>query len=187
MLQQALITIAVSVIAADQMLAHFGGLPEAIKKPPAMEGSFDLHLFGVTYPKDRMYMLFFAIIIGILLFAWVHRTRMGMIVRAGIDDRMMVSALGINIERVFAIAFFIGALLAGFGGTLGGTTLSLAPGQERHVPRVVAGRRHRRRHGQPRRRGRRRAAARPGLQLLGRVPAAAVHELLDPAGVRACS
>ncbi len=130
MLQQALITIAVSVIAADQMLAHFGGLPEAIKKPPAMEGSVDLHLFGVSYPKDRMYMLFFAIIIGILLFAWVHRTRMGMIVRAGVDDRMMVSALGINIERVFAIAFFIGALLAGFGGTLGGTTLSLAPGQD---------------------------------------------------------
>jgi branched-chain amino acid transport system permease protein len=129
-LQQALITIAVSVVATDQMLANFGGLPEAIKKPPAMEGAFDLHLFGVSYPKDRMYMLFFAIIIGILLFAWVHRTRMGMIVRAGVDDRAMVSALGINIERVFAISFFVGALLAGFGGTLGGTTLSLAPGQD---------------------------------------------------------
>jgi branched-chain amino acid transport system permease protein len=130
MLQQALITIAVSVIATDQMLANFGGLPEAIKRPTSMEGAFDLHLFGVSYPKDRSYMLLFAIIIGVLLFAWVHRTRMGMIVRAGVDDRMMVSALGINIERVFAIAFFVGALLAGFGGVLGGTTLSLAPGQD---------------------------------------------------------
>ena len=130
MLQQALITIAVAVIATDQMLAHFGGLPEAIKKPSWMEGAFDLHLFGVSYPKDRAYMLLFAIIIGLLLFGWIHRTRMGMIVRAGVDDRMMVSALGINIERVFAISFFVGALLAGFGGVLGGTTLSLAPGQD---------------------------------------------------------
>ena len=58
-------------------------------------------------------MLFFAIIIGILLFAWVHRTRMGMIVRAGVDDRAMVSALGINIERVFAIFGGLRSVLPG--------------------------------------------------------------------------
>jgi branched-chain amino acid transport system permease protein len=93
-----------------------------------MEGAFNLHLFGVSYPKDRMYMLFFAIIIGILLFAWVHRTRMGMIVRAGVDDRAMVSALGINIQRTFAVAFFVGSALAGLGGVVGGSFASLAPG-----------------------------------------------------------
>ena len=60
----------------------------------------------------------------------IKRTRFGKIVRAGVDDRDMVSALGINVNLVFAGAFFIGAALAGFGGVLGGTMISLAPGQD---------------------------------------------------------
>ncbi len=129
-LRQALITIAISVIVTAQMLAHYGGLPEALAKPGFMTGAVDLHIFGVSYPKDRLFMLVSAIVIGLLLFAWVHRTRMGMVIRAGVDDRMMVSALGVNIELVFAIAFAVGALLAGFGGVVGGSVLSLAPGQD---------------------------------------------------------
>ena len=60
----------------------------------------------------------------------IKRTRFGKIVRAGVDDRDMVSALGINVNLVFLGAFFIGAMLAGFGGVLGGTMISLAPGQD---------------------------------------------------------
>ncbi len=129
MLQQALITIAVSVIAADQMLAHFGGLPEAIKKPPAMEGSFNLHLFGVTYPKDRMYMLFFAIIIGILLFAWVHRA-IGMIVHAGVDDRVIMVSGSASTSAGLRDRLLHRCAAGGLRRHLGGTTLSLAPGQD---------------------------------------------------------
>ena len=58
----------------------------------------------------------------------VKRTRFGLIVRAGVDDRDMVSALGINIQIVFAVAFVVGSALAGFGGVIGGSFASLAPG-----------------------------------------------------------
>jgi branched-chain amino acid transport system permease protein len=69
-------------------------------------------------------------VIGIGLWLLFKRTRYGKIVRAGVDDRDMVSALGINVQLVFAGAFFIGAMLAGYGGVLGGTMLSLQPGED---------------------------------------------------------
>jgi branched-chain amino acid transport system permease protein len=71
-----------------------------------------------------------AVLIGVGLYLIIKRTRFGKIVRAGVDDRDMVSALGINVNRVFIGMFFLGALLAGLGGVLGGTMISLAPGQD---------------------------------------------------------
>ena len=129
-LRQALITIALSVIFADQMLAAFGGISKDIAPPSAWPTS-------VLLPGDVRFGFFrgvivlgSALLIGLLLFLVIKRTRFGKIVRAGVDDRDMVSALGINVNLVFAGAFFIGALLAGFGGVLGGTMISLAPGQD---------------------------------------------------------
>jgi branched-chain amino acid transport system permease protein len=129
-LRQALITIALSVIIADQMLAAFGGISKDIAAPTAWPTS-------ITLPGDVRFGFFrgvivlgSALLIGLLLFLVIKRTRFGKIVRAGVDDRDMVSALGINVNLVFAGAFFIGAMLAGFGGVLGGTMISLAPGQD---------------------------------------------------------
>jgi branched-chain amino acid transport system permease protein len=129
-LRQALITIALSVIIADQMLAAFGGISKDIATPSAWPTS-------VLLPGDVRFGFFrgvvvlgSALLIGLLLFLVIKRTRFGKIVRAGVDDRDMVSALGINVNLVFVGAFFIGAMLAGFGGVLGGTMISLAPGQD---------------------------------------------------------
>jgi branched-chain amino acid transport system permease protein len=129
-LRQALITIALSVIIADQMLAAFGGISKDIATPSSWPTS-------VLLPGDVRFGFFrgvivlgSALLIGLLLWLVIKRTRFGKIVRAGVDDRDMVSALGINVELVFVGAFFIGALLAGFGGVLGGTMISLAPGQD---------------------------------------------------------
>jgi len=129
-LRQALITIALSVIFADQMLAAFGGISRDIKTPTAWPES-------VLLPGDVRFGFFRGVVVlgAALLIAaglWflMRRTRFGKIVRAGVDDRDMVSALGINVQLVFAGAFLIGALLAGFGGVLGGTMISLAPGQD---------------------------------------------------------
>jgi branched-chain amino acid transport system permease protein len=126
-LRQALITIAISVILADQMLAHYGGLAEELKAPTSWPTSVNV---GVDFGFFRLVVLASAIAIGVGLFLGVHRTRVGMIVRAGVDDRAMVSALGINIQLVFAGAFFVGAFLAGFGGVLGGTMISLDKGND---------------------------------------------------------
>ncbi len=129
-LRQALITIALSVILADQMLAAFGGISTDIQAPSAWPTS-------VLLPGDVRFGFFrgvivlgSALLISLLLYLVIKRTRFGKIVRAGVDDRDMVSALGINVNLVFAGAFFIGAALAGFGGVLGGTMISLAPGQD---------------------------------------------------------
>jgi branched-chain amino acid transport system permease protein len=129
-LRQALITIAISVIIADQAIAHFGGIAEEIAAPAVFPDSVDLHVYGLTYPFFRIFVLLVAIAVGIALWAAIQRTRYGMIVRAGVDDRQMVSALGINIQLVFSGAFFIGALLAGLGGVLGGTMISVDKGND---------------------------------------------------------
>jgi branched-chain amino acid transport system permease protein len=129
-LRQALITIAISVIAADQMLAAYGGIAKDIKAPKMFPQS-------VMLPGDIRFGFFRLVIvvgsalaIGLLLWLMIKRTRYGKIVRAGVDDRDMVAALGINIQLVFAGAFFLGALLAGYGGVLGGTMISLQPGED---------------------------------------------------------
>ena len=127
-LRQALITIALSVIFADQMLAAFGGISKDIKTPTDWPTS-------ITLPGDVRFGFFRGVIVlgAALLIAaglWyiIKKTRFGKIVRAGVDDRDMVSASGINIQLTFAIAVAIGSALAGLGGAVGGSFASLAPG-----------------------------------------------------------
>jgi branched-chain amino acid transport system permease protein len=127
-LRQALITIAISIILADQMLAHFGGVAEDIAWPRNFDTFTNIHVSGVIYTTTRLVILGIAVGIGVLLWVWLKRTRTGMVIRAGVDDRAMVSALGINIQRTFAIAFIVGSALAGLGGVIGGSFASLAPG-----------------------------------------------------------
>jgi len=130
-LRQALITIAISIIAADQILAHFvqGGSAD-IAYPDFIgpDKRLDFGFGGIVYSWSRLFTLFVAIGIGLALWLWLHRTRTGMIIRAGVDDRAMVSALGINVQLVFAIAFLVGAALAGFGGVIGGSSAGLDVG-----------------------------------------------------------
>jgi branched-chain amino acid transport system permease protein len=128
-LRQALITIALSVIFADQMLAAFGGISKDIKTPTDWPDS--INVFDVRFGFFRgVVVLGSALLIAAGLWWLIKRTRFGKIVRAGVDDRDMVSALGINVQMIFALAFLLGALLAGFGGVLGGTMISLQPGND---------------------------------------------------------
>ena len=127
-LRQALITIAISIIAADQMLAHFGGVAKDISWPRTFDKFLDLQVADVQYTLTRLVILGVGLLIGGALWFWLKRTRSGMVIRAGVDDRDMVSALGVNIQLTFAIAFFIGSALAGIGGVMGGSFASLAPG-----------------------------------------------------------
>jgi branched-chain amino acid transport system permease protein len=127
-LRQALITIAISIILADQMLAHFGGVAEDISWPGTFDKFVNLHVYGIQYTLTRLVILAIGLVIGVALWFWLKRTRTGMVIRAGVDDRDMVSAMGINIQLTFAIAFTVGSGLAGLGGVIGGSFASLAPG-----------------------------------------------------------
>jgi branched-chain amino acid transport system permease protein len=127
-LRQALITIAISIILADQMLAHFGGVAEDISWPGTFDKFVNLHAYGIQYTLTRLVILAIGLVIGGALWFWLKRTRTGMVIRAGVDDRDMVAAMGINIQLTFAIAFTVGSALAGLGGVIGGSFASLAPG-----------------------------------------------------------
>ncbi len=129
-LRQALITIALAIILADQMLAHFGASPELMNVPSWLDRGVAIHLYGLEYPLFRLAVLGLAVAIGALLWLWIAKTRLGMTIRAGVDDRQMVSALGTNIQLVFAVAFLVGAALAGLGGGIGVAYSGIAPGED---------------------------------------------------------
>ena len=65
-----------------------------------------------------------------MLWLWLNKTRMGLVIRAGVDDQGMVRALGINVSVVFAVTFFVGAFLAGMGGAMGASFAGVAPGAD---------------------------------------------------------
>jgi branched-chain amino acid transport system permease protein len=92
----------------------------------------ELPLLGIDYSLARLIVLYLGVMVGVLLWFWLHRTRTGMVIRAGVDDRQMTSALGINIQVVFGIAFVVGASLAAFGAVVGtsqGNVAQLQDGQ----------------------------------------------------------
>src|ERR1035437_7422542 len=128
-LRQALITIALSLIIADQIVAHFvRGGAETMAWPNVLGPDKQLALGRFSYPGRRLFMLLVAIGIGLGLLLWLHQTRTGLVIRAGVDDRHMVRALGIHIERVFAIAFVVGAALAALGGVVGASFAAVDSG-----------------------------------------------------------
>jgi branched-chain amino acid transport system permease protein len=140
-LRQALITIAVSVIVADQIIAHFprsvpegavkyGGNAVSLTWPGWTSRFVDMQVFGVQYSLARLLMLILGVATGIALWLWLYRTKTGMVIRAGVDDRQMTSALGLNIQKTFAIAFVVGCALVGVGAVVGGSQANIASGQD---------------------------------------------------------
>ena len=139
-LRQSLTTIGISIVAADLMLAIWSGntyqfippewLDGAIRTPIILAVRSDGTPVPMAYPFYRLVVLASAIVIGVGLWLVLNRTRIGMMIRAGVDDRAMLSSAGVNVHVVFAIVFAIGAGLAGFAGVVGGTALSIAPGED---------------------------------------------------------
>lgn len=128
---EVLLTIGLTFILGDMSLAIWGGDPTPIPKPDFLNGA--LNMGGFIYPRYRLFVIACAVVIGAILF-WVEKkTRWGAMVRAGVDDRETVAALGINIKAVFTGAFMFGAFLAGFAGVIGGAFLTLLPGQDFEV------------------------------------------------------
>ena len=128
-LRQTMATIGISIILADVMLWIFGGEIYQFDPPRWIMGATTLPIVD-RFPFYRIVILGTAIAIGVVLWLFLNRTRVGMMIRAGVDDRAMLAASGVNVQMVFAITFAIGAGLAGFAGVVGGTALSIAPGED---------------------------------------------------------
>jgi branched-chain amino acid transport system permease protein len=138
-LRQTMVTIGLSVVFADLMLWIWGGQSYTIYSPDWLSGPMTLpiistvrdgEVYYLRYPAVRMAILFAAIVIGVVMWLILNRTRLGMLVRAGVDDREMLAASGVRIQYVFLAVFAFGAGLAGMAGIVGGTFQSLSPGED---------------------------------------------------------
>ncbi|AYF97311.1 branched-chain amino acid ABC transporter permease [Protaetiibacter intestinalis] len=126
----ALITLGVSLIGTDLMLATFGGTATQVPVPDELQVA-SVAIPGVgSYPVLRLLVLALAIVIGVALALVITRTRFGSIVRAGVDDSRMTAATGVNVRLVFAAIFVLGSALAALAGVVGGTLFPLLPGQD---------------------------------------------------------
>ena len=129
-LRQTMVTIGLSIVIADLLLWGIGAQVHQMSAPDWLAGPLrDIPLI-TAYSKYRMALLPLGIVIGVLLWLFLNRTRVGMMIRAGVDDRGMLSATGVNVNLVFAATFAIGAGLAGFGGVIGAVELSMVPGED---------------------------------------------------------
>jgi branched-chain amino acid transport system permease protein len=123
---QVLATLGLSFVAADVCLMIWGGDPIPVQTPLALQAP--LRMFGLVFPMYRLVVLAVAIVVALLLFLLIERSRLGAMIRAGVDDMQMARACGVPASRLFSIVFCLGAALAGLGGTLGGPIFNAYPG-----------------------------------------------------------
>ena len=139
-LRQTMVTIGLSIVFADLMLWAFGGDFYQIQTPSWLVGPIELPLVTAVkssgeavylrYPMVRLVIFAAAVVIGIAMWLALNRTRVGMMVRAGVDDRDMLAATGVPIQLVFVAVFALGEGLAGIAGVVGGTFQSISPGED---------------------------------------------------------
>ncbi|PMC37889.1 branched-chain amino acid ABC transporter permease [Bacillus sp. UMB0899] len=127
-LSQVLLTFGLAYVFHDIASHIWGSNVLTIKVPSVFSGS--ISIFGQVFPVYRIVVIVIGIIIAALLWFIQAKTRWGAIIRAGLNDKEMVSALGVNITLVFTIVFVIGGLLAGFGGVIAGPILGIYPSME---------------------------------------------------------
>jgi len=124
-LRQVLLTLGVAFVLNDLSLVIWGGDTFSVPVPPSLMGA--MWIGSVMYPKYRIFVLLLGILVFLALWLLLNKTRLGALIRAGVDDPEMVEAMGINIRRVFLGTFMLGAALAGLGGVVGGAFLTLYP------------------------------------------------------------
>jgi branched-chain amino acid transport system permease protein len=125
-LGQVLVTLGIAFMIADFCLVVWGGDPIPIQTPAGLQQP--LRLAGLAFPAYRLVVVAIAILAGIGLYLLMERTRLGAMIRAGVDDMEMARAVGIPVSRLFTTVFCLGAALAGAGGVIGGPIMSAYPG-----------------------------------------------------------
>jgi len=130
-LDQALATLGIAFLAADAYTTGFGGTPLPISPPELLNGS--IALGDHSYPTYRLGFIAVAVLLAVVLYLSVARSRYGVVLRATVADRAMAAATGVNTRRVQALAMAAGGILAVTGGVLGAPLLGPAPGVDTTV------------------------------------------------------
>ena len=125
-LGQVLVTLGIAFIIADFCLVVWGGDPIPIPTPGLLQQP--VRIAGLAFPAYRLAVVVLAVVVGLLLYVFIEKTRLGAMIRAGVDDMEMARAVGIPVSRLFTTVFCLGAALAGAGGVIGGPIMSAYPG-----------------------------------------------------------
>ncbi len=130
-LDQVLSTFGLILLLNEIVRVIWGQSPLYMSLPPALSGTIDL--FGVPYPAYRFLIIAVGLLVALALYLLIHKTRAGMLIRAGASDPDMVSAMGVNIRLVNGLVFGGGAALAGLAGFMAAPILSVQPGMGESV------------------------------------------------------
>lgn len=130
-LAQVLVTLGLSFMIADVCLMTWGGDPISIETPPGLRGAS--HIAGFSFPTYRLGVIVVAVLCAAALWGVLDKTRLGAMIRAGVDDPQIARVVGIRVSRLFTIVFSLGAGLAGFAGVIGGPILSVYPGLDQDM------------------------------------------------------
>ena len=125
-LPQVLLTLGFAFIIADLCLMIWTGDPWQPPTPSHLQGA--VQAFGIFFPLYRLVILAVAVVVAIALWVMVDWTRLGAMIRAGVDDPPIARVVGIKVSQLFTLVFALGAALAGFGGVMGAPYLSVYPG-----------------------------------------------------------
>ncbi|MBV8835141.1 MAG: branched-chain amino acid ABC transporter permease [Alphaproteobacteria bacterium] len=130
-LAQVLVTLGVSLMVADLCLMIWGGDPISVANPAGLGGF--VRIGAAALPLYRMAVIAIAAVFAVGLWLMLERTRLGAMIRAGVDDPDMARVVGIRVSRLFTIVFALGAGLAAFAGMIGGPILSVYPGLDQDM------------------------------------------------------
>jgi len=130
-LAQVLVTLGLSFMIADVCLMVWTGDPIQIETPPLLRGATSVA--GQAFPTYRLAVGVIAALFAAGLWILIERTRLGAMIRAGVDDPAMARVAGIRVSRLFTVVFCLGAWLAGFAGVIGGPILSVYPGLDQEM------------------------------------------------------
>ncbi|HPG01437.1 MAG TPA: branched-chain amino acid ABC transporter permease [Beijerinckiaceae bacterium] len=122
---QILVTFGIGIVFVEAVRFAFGSLSKIVPPPEMLNGIVNLGF--MFYPKYRLALLVIVAVALLVLYIVLYRTKLGMIVRAGIEDAGMVDALGINVHKVFMLVFGIGAMAAGFAGIVNAPVVAVSP------------------------------------------------------------
>jgi branched-chain amino acid transport system permease protein len=128
---QLLLTFALVFVVGDLVKLAWGREDRVVSMPSPLAGS--TRALGVTFPVYRMFLIGFGVLVALALWAFLHRTRWGIFVRAATMDRQILGALGVNTRTVFTVVFALGAALAGLAGALAAPIVAVGPGLQIQV------------------------------------------------------
>lgn len=124
-LAQVVLTIGLAFVIGDQILGYYGGRPLSPPRPPGLDGTISLG--GARFPTYRLGLILVAVVVFVVIWAVMHRTRTGAMVRAAVDDEEMARSVGVPVPALFMAVFGAGSALAAFGGVWGGAFTGLDP------------------------------------------------------------